>query len=577
MGDIPQKARETARAICLHSRLLVLGPIGLALLTFAGCGGSNAKPSSTPAPSPPAAFLDFAAQIDQALTLGDTDLITGRTKFIGWICPNNYFPAPGPNCTKSAQGGGVNAIDIGLYASEGDIYDEPSYGRYLANWIYDALRDSSDDFGSGAPRVYATADMSEEVEGYQGELGTYEVVATRVARSPTSGTPRRDVLTFFVAGTREGWLITNLLRSPVDFLVPESREAASIFTSWQRWTRPAPTGELADRWKAGRGGRELAYLDSSGTLYVASADGSLTKTIAQGVCGGTTTGKNEVRWSADARRVAVQCAGSERGKSDIEIYRSDGTGPQGVVQGVSTYAWSPNGHRIAYQTLSMPGGVLTPAVRVRDVDSGEDSLVHDRAVLLGWPRLDEMLLGLNPASVSGAYFETYEAYFYNFATGAFSRVQRFDDQHQFWLAPSVNKAIVLGPQIPQKDGLGLQLAVYDITSGEETPLAGLAIAYGSSSIPPGNVVVSPLGDRFIWADYTTEVAVSQSALDGSHATLLDRLKGAEITYLSPDGLVLYSTGPDGPPGLTIRDLLTGAETNWPEAVVGAVAPFAGQS
>lgn len=219
---------------------------------------------------------------------------------------------------------------------------------------------------------------------------------------------------------------------------------------------------------------------------------------------------------------------------------------------------------------------MAPAVRLRDPDTTEDTLAHDNAILLDWPRSDQLLLGLNPISQSGAYFETYEANFYNLTTGTTARVQRFDDQQQFWMAPSVNKAVVLGGQITRKEGPGVQLAIYDISSGAETPLAGLAIAYGSSGIPPRNIVVSPAGDRLIWADGTVEVAVWQAALDGSHAVLLGRLKG-EILSISSDGLVLYSAGPEGPRGLTIRDLLSGAETNWPQATTGAIAPLADQS
>lgn len=551
--------------------LVIPGLAGAALLVLASCGG-GASPSRTPAPTPPSGLFEFAETIDRALVLGDTDL-TERTKFATYICPGNYFPAAGPNCTESAQGEGVYAIDIGAYGSEGDIYDAPSYGRYLTDWIYDALREASDEFGSGAPRVYAIADMPPEIEGFQGELGTYAVIATRIAKSPVDATPRRDVLTFFVAGSAHGWLITSLLRSPPGFLDPGSPEAAGVFTSWERWARPAPAGNLASRWKSGRGSRQLAYLDSSGTLTVASADGSSRQTAATGVCGGAISGKNEIAWSLDARLVAVACPGAAQGRSNIEIYRSDGAGLQGVVENVASYAWSPDGHRIAYQTLDTSGGALMASVRLRDPDSGDDSLVRDDAILLDWPRPDEMLLGLNPVSQSGAYFETYEANFYNLTTGATARVQRFDNQAQFWMAPPGDKAIVLGKQITRKDSPGWQLAVYDIATGDERPLPGLAIAYGSESIPRGNVVVVPGGGAgFIWADYAAGgVYISASSPDGSHAELLERLKG-DVYSISADGMILYIAGPDGPPGLTIRDPQSGAETNWPDAITGSIAP-----
>ncbi len=561
----------------LLGRLLFSATAGVALIILAGCGGGNASPSSTRPATAPAGFLELAAKIDRALVVGDVDLAE-LTSFKPYACPSNIFPAPGPNCAEAAAGGGVYAVGIGTYNSEGTVYDPPSYGRYLAGWIYDALRDSSDEFGSGAPRVYATARMSREVELSRGESETYEAIATRIGRSPLDGRPIREALVFHTAETAGGWRITGLLKGPAAFLDPESQEAASMFTSWERWSRPTPPGEPIGRWKAGRAGREVAYLDSSGTLFVASADGGSTKTVARGVCGGATSGKNELTWSADIQLIAVRCAGSAQGRSNLEIYRSDGSGAQGVIENIASYAWSPNGQRIAYQTLDAPGGVLTASVRLRDPDTGADSLVLDDAILLDWPRPDELLLGLSPTSQSGAYFETYEANFYNLATGASARVPRFDDQRQFWLAPPATKAIVLDGPAGRKDAPGTQLAVYDIASGAETILTGWAISYGSESIPHQNIVVSPGdSDGFIWADYGVQgLAILQGAPDGSHATLLDRL-GGEIRSISADGLVLYSPGPGGPPGLTIRDLLSGAETNWPEATTGAIAPWGGVS
>jgi len=517
--------------------------------------------------------MDLAGKIDRALTVGDVDLAE-FTRFTPYTCPGNFFPGAGPNCAP-AETGGVAAIVIGAYNSEGDVYDLPSYSRYLTDWTYDALGDASDEFGDGRARVYAIADMPEEYEGFQGELGTLEVIATRIAPSPVKGAPIRETLTFHVAGTSDGWLITHLLRGPASFLDPKSQDAASSFLSWQRWTASPTPGALASRWKPGRGSRQLAYLDASGALTVASADGSSTRTVAQGVCKGTTTGKNEVAWSADAQRIAVACAGSERGKLNVEIYGADGSGPRGLIEDVSSYAWSPEGHRVAYQTTDASGGTLSASVRVRDPDTGEDSLVTGNAILLDWPRPQELLLGLNPVSQSGAYFETYEASFYNITTGATLRVQRFDNQQQFWLAPPANRAIVLDGPANRKDAPGVRLAVYDIASGAETAL-GWGISYGAESIPRRNIVVSPgESDGFIWADFTTGIQIAEGAPDGSHATLLDRLQG-EIYSMSSDALVLYSPPAGGPAGLSIRDLVSGAETNWPQATTGAIAPPAGQ-
>lgn len=172
----------------LFRAVVIVVAVGLAGLILACEDDPETPPTVTPTASLPSAEFpsgveDFARTLDRAFSQGEIGL-SKFTQYGDWSCPNNYFPAAGPNCVEAADGEGVKAIVIGAYASEGDIYDGPSYGRYLSDWIYDALRDSSDEYGDGAPRVYALADMREEFEGEQGELGNYEIVATRIAESP---------------------------------------------------------------------------------------------------------------------------------------------------------------------------------------------------------------------------------------------------------------------------------------------------------------------------------------------------------------------------------------------------------
>lgn len=87
------------------------------------------------------------------------------------------------------------------------------------------------------------------------------------------------------------------------------------------------------------------------------------------------------------------------------------------------------------------------------------------------------------------------------------------------------------------------------------------------------IQVSPVGGRFAWADSGSGpgMAISEAALDGSQATLLDRVPGL-IVSLTSDGLVLYDTFDTV---MTLRDTKTGAETSWSEAVIGAIAPVVG--
>ncbi len=532
-----------------------------------------------PAGEFPSGVKDFARKLDQAFAQANIDL-TKFTQFGDWQCQNNYFPAGGPNCEEASEGQGAKGIDIGAYASEGEIYNGPSYGRFLTDWIYDVLRDSSDANGPGAPRVYALADMPDQFEGSQGQLGTYEIIATRINASPNQ-TPQREVLTFFVSGTTQGWLITQLQRSPVQFLDPSAEESVANFTAWQLWTEAAPAGPLASRWPDFRADRKVAYVDTFGALHVARADGAEDAVIGPSICGGTGIGKLRPTWSTQADRVTVPCGlFGTSGQPYVEIYDATTPGDPVVVQNVSSYSWSPTDNRIAYQTADINGDPPVAVVRMFEVDSGQDTLLKDNAILMDWPRQDEILLGLNPqsATVMGDVvpFHNFEANWYNLSTGETERVQRFDNHQQFWISAPANEAVVLGEQSNRKEA-GVTLGVYDLATGQETALEGLAVSYGSDFIPQENIQTSPTSASFVWADYgfRTGVVVSEAALDGSQATLLDDHVPGFIQSLSSDGLALFNTYD---PPLVLRDTKTGAETTWQNAITGAIAPIvAGRS
>ncbi|MEO6198089.1 MAG: hypothetical protein ABIP58_08300 [Dehalococcoidia bacterium] len=172
--------------------------------------------------------------------------------------------------------------------------------------------------------------------------------------------------------------------------------------------------------------------------------------------------------------------------------------------------------------------------------------------------------------------QAYEANWYNLVTGATERVERFDDHNQFWISAWVNQAVVLGEPFRPKTG-GATLAVYDLETGQETPLTGLFIGYPSEGIPLRMVQPHLFDARFVWADWDDGggVAISEAALDGSSATLLDRVP-SDVVNLSSDGLVLYHDIDSR--GLTLRDTKTGAEATWDDAVIGAISPVvAGRS
>jgi hypothetical protein len=438
----------------------------------------------------------------------------------------------------------------------------------------------SDAYGDGAPRVYAIADEQDRAEPYQGRLGTYEVFATRLVTSPTDQSARRSTLTFFVSGTMQGWLISDVLRVPDLWLDPNSAQARAeqvtdLFKTWRRWDEPQPPGPLVSRWPTPVG-REIAYFDLNGALHASKADGTDDRIIADRPCGDSGAGKAPPTWSRDADRLALVCGlGSLSGVEPfLEVYTPEAGSTPTIIHNVSSLIWAPRGHTFAYQTADIRRESGSAIVHRYDLDAGQDTLIHDNAVLLDYFGGDSFLLGLNPhaAVVLGdsVPFAAFEANFYDFGTGTTQRAARFDDNRQFWTVVPGESAIVLGGDAGRKSG-GAKLDLYDVTGDGETQLANFAIGYPSEGIPKANVQVAMLSQTVIWADYGSGepgVVVTVAALDGSHANRLGVVPEL-IDGVSSDGLVLFQAHDTV---MTLRDLKTGAETTWHNATVGAIAP-----
>src|SRR5574341_745704 len=90
------------------------------LLLVAACGSDDNGSTDTPSPTPavtvppgefPPGVIEFARTLDEALARGNVDLVK-RSRFSDYDCPNNFFPAPGPNCSQVPEGEGVKAIGI---------------------------------------------------------------------------------------------------------------------------------------------------------------------------------------------------------------------------------------------------------------------------------------------------------------------------------------------------------------------------------------------------------------------------------------------------------------------------------
>jgi hypothetical protein len=526
----------------------------------------------------PDGFIEFARELDAALSQGDAEFFEQNTWYGNWECPNNYYPGGGPNCAESTSEGGTSAIVVGVEGSEGTVYDVPSYVRYMSDWMYDVEADGSDEYGSGLPRVYAIADHQDRFEPDVAEGETLEIVATRIAEADELRGPSRGVMTFFITDTSTGWLITHLLVEPVSFLDVNSVEAqeqgiSDIYVSWQRWEEPAPSTGDRDRWayRNSTGFQEVAYIDGETNLHVTRADGTKDSVVTNEICDAVGGAKyNPITWSPGGSAIAVGCAGEGSSAGILEVYSVDDGTLISTVEDLELfrYHWAPRSPRIAYEV-----GRPSTEVRVHNVETGEDVLVHANARLLDWPEPERLILGLEPTLSTGVLPVTlYEAVWFDIQTGATERIPRFDDSTQFWLPDGgePREAIVLSREAAFKDDVGLLLAVYDLGTGAEITLV-VGTAYPSEGIPRS--MIEPGVGEFLSAaalDLTKPV-VSLARTDGSYYRRLGEIPG--LLQMSLGGLVMYSSPETG--SITLLDTATGAETVLEEATAAALISSVG--
>lgn len=162
---------------------ILLGSL-IALIALACGGGEEAQPTATfvmtataPAPSPstvapataeptdaaasPApeafdSFRDFAPQIEAALETRDLAFFVNAAVLSPYTC-TDQFPEFAP-CQGHATGETVQGFWSGYVPGEGeDLITLAAYGSELDQWFAESQDDLSDDFGPGAPSLYALA------------------------------------------------------------------------------------------------------------------------------------------------------------------------------------------------------------------------------------------------------------------------------------------------------------------------------------------------------------------------------------------------------------------------------------
>jgi WD40 repeat protein len=287
---------------------------------------------------------------------------------------------------------------------------------------------------------------------------------------------------------------------------------------------------------------QLAYTGEDFVLWLVDSDGTNKTTLADSPCDGPSRDPVDLKWSPAGDALGVYC--SATGRNDLVLLGIDG---QEIhrIDNVSQSFWSPDGRYLAYQAGDQE-------VRMLDLETMADTSVATDAWLLDWPLPHRILVGLNVEDAGLG--SNYDAHWLDLGTGETEPVPRFDDMHQFWLSPDASKAVVITPDRAN------MLAIYDLHTREEKPIAGSVIGFPSEGIPSRQLVISSDGARFYWAEASDQPAMIYRAnMDGSGLTNVGSAPSLFV-WLSGDGKAAYvRVGAPAPIGIVDTNTGTSVE------------------
>ncbi len=189
--------------------------------------------SETPTPPPESGGMDgfraFAALIDAALAENDASFFAGRGVEDELVCTGEEVLSP---CSAYPPGTILRGIPYGIYASDASGLAPPDeYEVMVESWFASARPDRNDEFGSGAPTLYALAHRMANPVAQEAYLAIVTAIVLR------EGVDERQsrILAFQVVEGR--WrLIDETFAWP-----PHTRdqwlsgECTECYDHWERW------------------------------------------------------------------------------------------------------------------------------------------------------------------------------------------------------------------------------------------------------------------------------------------------------------------------------------------------------
>lgn len=201
-------------------------------VTPADTASPAASPEPTPSPSPAAApesggsdgFRAFAARIAAAVADADGAFFADRGLQGETTCDGTEELGP---CAGQAAGTVLRGIPSAIVQSDAFAYFTPEeYAAVMGDWFGDARGDLADEYGGGAPALYALA-----ADG----ADTHLAIVTAIVQSGPATLRQARILSFQFLDGR--WRLTLDLYATVAATADAylSGACADCYDSWERW------------------------------------------------------------------------------------------------------------------------------------------------------------------------------------------------------------------------------------------------------------------------------------------------------------------------------------------------------
>jgi len=229
-------------------RLLALGFLVVTVVGVAACE-DEAKPSAssetatslatvTPTPAVPPedleSFRAFAAQIELAIRSDDVQFFVSRAVIQELTCTEQYG-----SCADKPLGTVLTGIPYGLWATEmGAPVPPQEFSGILGSFLEGGRGDLADEYGSGAPSLYALAEIGSGARLsslYRPDERVFMALATAIVPLAGGAPPARRADALLFAKQSGQWVFLGAISSGNLYASWLSGSCADCYDYWERW------------------------------------------------------------------------------------------------------------------------------------------------------------------------------------------------------------------------------------------------------------------------------------------------------------------------------------------------------